>query len=520
VYEDLRDILNEYISSYTRPENNKAIYIYNGKKTSITRRRILSEKLSQICDEIFNMTPVINNEVINRNEITNTTANSRNKIIAGLIRSQLDPDLGLTGTGQEVSIMRSLLVNTGVLINDSGVTLINTTPNDTKLANMLSVIECFITQSSTPRNISELFELLTSEKLGIGVRRGIIPIYISAVLHNHSKEVVISDQFGQVPFNLDTMIQMSASPELFTLKSINWDDSNEIYLNELEEIFSDYIVSEERHLGSYDYIVTAMHRWYLSLPKYTRESNSYIDVKKINKRYMAFIKLFKKNVGSTEFLFERVPEAFGYSKESYDGVAIEISSAKDFFDKRIDGLINKLIDDIKYLFSDTSNMDIINKKSLTSVIEDWCESLNPLAFEQLFGDGTEVCLNHFKTVTNDENTFTIRLAKIVTDLRVQDWDDNTYSQFMERLSAHKLTAEEFVSGDVKDTTESDVSSTYQLTFLNDNGEAYTRRFSKVEESKRGKLLFNQIISALDSMGQSISEQEKRQILMEILKKMC
>ena len=48
----------------------------------------------------------------------------------------------------------------------------------------------------------------------------------------------------------------------------------------------------------------------------------------------------------------------------------------------------------------------------------------------------------------------------------------------------------------------------------------TRRFDKVEISSRGKLLFNQITAAIESMGHAISEQEKRQVLMEVLKKLC
>ena len=51
-------------------------------------------------------------------------------------------------------------------------------------------------------------------------------------------------------------------------------------------------------------------------------------------------------------------------------------------------------------------------------------------------------------------------------------------------------------------------------------EADLERFDRVETSKRGKLLYNSILSEIDSMGYSISEQEKRQILMDILKKMC
>ena len=56
--------------------------------------------------------------------------------------------------------------------------------------------------------------------------------------------------------------------------------------------------------------------------------------------------------------------------------------------------------------------------------------------------------------------------------------------------------------------------------MDEEGNQITKRFEKVESSNRGKLLYNAITSSLDSMGQAISEQEKRQILMEILKKLC
>lgn len=47
-----------------------------------------------------------------------------------------------------------------------------------------------------------------------------------------------------------------------------------------------------------------------------------------------------------------------------------------------------------------------------------------------------------------------------------------------------------------------------------------KRFEKVEFSKRAKLLKNMITADVESMGTSISDQEKRQIMMEILQKLC
>jgi hypothetical protein len=60
---------------------------------------------------------------------------------------------------------------------------------------------------------------------------------------------------------------------------------------------------------------------------------------------------------------------------------------------------------------------------------------------------------------------------------------------------------------------------YQISYLGKDGKAVTKRFEHTEISSRAKLLLNTIVDEIDSMGRSISEQEKRQVLMEVLKNM-
>lgn len=81
-----------------------------------------------------------------------------------------------------------------------------------------------------------------------------------------------------------------------------------------------------------------------------------------------------------------------------------------------------------------------------------------------------------------------------------------------------MTAEEFHKESPKEKTES--TNGYQLIYEDEAGCAVTKRFDKVETSKRGKLLYNAIESAISGMGQAVSEQEKRQILMDVLRELC
>ena len=159
--------------------------------------------------------------------------------------------------------------------------------------------------------------------------------------------------------------------------------------------------------------------------------------------------------------------------------------------------------------------------SLTSVIRDWCESLDPKVFEQLFSDGTERCLALLKAISNDEDTFIARLAKVTTDLRIEDWNDQTLEICINNLQRHKKTAEAFRGEVSKSHSDQPIeSNTYQITFASSDGSLETRRFERVLTSNRGKLLLNKITADLDSFGQAVTEAEKRQILMEVLKKLC
>ena len=173
----------------------------------------------------------------------------------------------------------------------------------------------------------------------------------------------------------------------------------------------------------------------------------------------------------------------------------------------------------KKVFILPKNRENVNKMSLSSVIKDWCESLDQTVFEQLFTDGTEKCLGLFKSITNDDDLTITRLAKLATDLRIEDWDEKVSELYATSISRYKETAEAHHS-EAEEDSETQNTSTYQIAFMDGSGKTVTKRFNSVEGTGKGRLLHNQVIAALESMGRAITDQEKRQILMEILKELC
>ena len=519
VFEDLQEIIKGFIGSYTHPESYHSVYIHNGEELNIRRKSGLTEVMSRICDTVYALTPVINNEAVNKNDITSIAQNSRNKIVSALLRSELEPNLGLSGTGQDVSIMRSTLLRTGIWSEAGGVSQISLRPKDETMRNLLETIENFILEARQNGQISfaVLYERLTSPEYHIGLRSGLIPIYVAAVMHNYRQQTVINDRFGPVQTSVDVLVQINSDPGSFTLEYLDWNPEKERYIASLSDAFSDYVVEAEKSSNSYDYVANAMRRWYMALPKYSKESTQKPNGEKLVRRQLEMMKLLRQNTSSSDLLFKKLPEAVD-SHGDYADAATDIIASKAVFDGLLIELKQSLIKETTDAFLPKSDRNAARKISLADAAKDWCDRLDPKSFEQLFSDGTDRFLQHLKSITNDEDMFITRLAKLATGLRLEDWDSKTRKQYSDALARYMKTAKDFHSSVVAETIND--TSSYQVTFADEEGTSTTRRFDKVEVSARGKLLFNQITAALEAMGHSISEQEKRQILMEVLKKLC
>jgi len=524
VYEDLRDFLASFISSYTHPEMFQATYVFAGNTQNINRKASLSELLSKICDDAYANTPVINNEALNRTEATSMARNSRNKVVAALLRTELEPNLGLTGTGQEVSIMRSTLIRTGVIETPATNIRINLHPADNYLiSQMLGEIETFINEAREKgsQSFATLYMRLCSAEKKISIRKELVPLYLATVLHEYKQQIIIKDRFGQVLLTADILMQINSMPENYTLEYLDWNPEKVEFVQRMESIFCETVVTVEKNTSPYDYIISAMKRWYVSLPKYVKEMKVAADGKRIDRGYASFMKLLRLNPSGHEFLFQDIPQAFGYT-EFVVGVTDNITGVKRYYDEALNNLRKYLSYKVKSVFLPEGKQPYIDQMSLTSVIRDWCESLDSKVFEHLFTDGTDRCLALFRTISNDEDTFIERLAKVTTDLRLEDWNDKTLGNCIENLLRYKKTAEAFraeVEGAIQNIPIFD-ENMYQVTFASPEGIQETRRFERVQTSNRAKLLLNKIVADLDSFGQAVTETEKRQIIMEVLKKLC
>ena len=480
----------------------------------------MSALLSKICETIYPHAPTINNESINKNILPTVAINSRAKLLNGLLSTELEPNLGLSGTGQDVSIMRSTLVQTGVVKNVTEVPEIVIAPEDENMKFMLHTIQSFLADAGVngEQNFGVLYERLTQPEYGIGLKAGVIPIYIAAVIHLNRSNLVIKKGNAEQKITADLLNGINDNPSNYSVVLENWNEDKTVYLTQLEQLFEKHVHEQEKVYNSFAYIVSAMNRWYMSLPKYAKEMTKTYkgkeEFKTISGSHRKFVNSLKQlDINPREYLFEKVFALFGFKEFSTD-VVDNITQTKKEYDGAIVFLNKALVSDVKIIFT-PKGQEV--RGSLTSIIQDWYSSLKDTTIQHLFANSENQILDLMKTITNDEITFIQRLAKAVTALRVEDWNEGTIGTFIKDLIVFKETIEEYDSQIIDETSAAD---SYKLITTDSEGREVVKTFNRSEYSTRAKLLYNEITNSIDEMGQSITEQEKRQILIEILEKLC
>lgn len=516
--DDYYSVIDNFILGYTRPELNKSKYFFGNRELPIRRKSQLSNELSRICNEIYALTPVINNESLNKDKLPSVAINSRTRLINAILESStIEENLGLTGTGQDVSFMRSALIRTGILVKNGDTFDLNLSPeNETNIRHALDVIKRFFdsTISEGEQNFAKLYQLLIYVEHHIGMKKGVIPIYIAVVLTKIKNNIVIMCNGNETKLTADLLNSINEKPECYTVMMEDWNEDKTNYLNALENIFSDYLNESDKNFNVFAYIFNAINRWYLSLPKCAREMTvDYSTNDKISKQNVKFVNSLKNQiVNYRKYLMEELPSILGYSVINAELIE-SVKEIKDIYDFAKKNLINYLISVTIEEFGGKMGA------SLNSTLSEWYERLKDITIQNMFAGNENYLLKLISSITNDEASFIEDFAKALSGLRINDWDSNTYKTFKTDLMNFKDKIEEF-DANTDESASASGNTRYSIGFIDDNGKETIRSFEKVEYSQRAKLLYNDITGAIEDMGQSITENEKRQVVLDILEKLC
>ena len=218
--------------------------------------------------------------------------------------------------------------------------------------------------------------------------------------------------------------------------------------------------------------------------------------------------LSNPEINAHNLLFDKLKKCF--SSESYDGVVKGVRKSFTKINSTYRNYKSKIIHDIKDLFGSTE------QESLSSCFANFYDDLNQATKEHLFNGKIAVFLNIAKHPNNDENKLIEDVARALFNLRMGDFTDDIMESFISEL---KFVKEQILKYNNDESNSSGKNEGFKISYTDKNGEDIIRQFSSSEYTQNGEYLYNSLTDLLSEFGESISADEKRQILFDILKEL-
>lgn len=214
----LNKVINEGLFSY----NNSVTWIYKGEEQIVKSQRDFNRLLSAICDNVYDLTPIINNELFNKHKLSGNISAAKVKYFQALLENYDKVDLGFDKDKfpPEKTIYYSLLRNTGLHINGE----FADAPSNKDIQTLWDACEDFLKSTRfKPRKLSELIKILSIQPYKI--KNGVLEFWLPTYLFIKRQEYSIYGANGQyIPdFNMELFELMKKHLGEFKIKAYSVD---------------------------------------------------------------------------------------------------------------------------------------------------------------------------------------------------------------------------------------------------------------------------------------------------------
>ncbi len=323
-------LLNKTVNENLFSSNGKVTWVYKGQDEQVSSLRDFNRLLSKVCDDIYSLTPVMNNELFNKNRLSSSISGAKAKYMAALLTNSDKRDFGFEADKfpPEKTIYYSLLKNTGLHVDGH----FADKPSNEGIMSLWDASEEFLKSTTTkPRKISELIKKLKTRpyKIKTGFLEFWIPTYLYIKRNDYSLYGANGAYIPLVNMEFFELLQKHPSEFLvkaFDVSGVKMEFFNQyrkyVNLNAVDSIKSDQLIDTIRPFFFF---------YNKRLNDYAKHTN---DLKKETKTFRDVLARAKD---PEKTFLEDLPNALGF----------DINSNSETFAKNYADIINRAVRELR-----------------------------------------------------------------------------------------------------------------------------------------------------------------------------
>lgn len=490
-----KSVLQDIIENWKNIKMNSIAVISNGQEYVARSDKDISEIASKIMRNSFSRTIIVNNDLINKNTVTGAIRLARSKALSYIMNNKENMLEDCSLLSPEHSIIRSVLSKNGLFDGEDNIGVLNTLPSGEVAGQYVSneinkyIRKCMKGQSS----IKELYDVL--KRTPYGLRDGYISILLAYELRDY-ENISIYFHGSEHDYCEEELLKALECPEDYSLYICNWSKTETDYIESLEKIFARYV--DKKAKNRLKELYEAMNKHFVAISKAARTTNKYVSEK--TKLYREIMSITHKDYN--KFFFDtllQLDRDLSELQMVIQKIVLELEGVTKLQIQTIEKMVRTVLE---------IEPDVSITLELKRLYEaDWKEK----SFKS-FDYQTSMMLDYLANmnlVTNDEEIVQ-ELGRVVTGFEIEYWNDSKIEDFYEAFSKMVTQLNNY---QVQDNVSADE---IKVIISTGNEEEKITQFNKSELSETSQLMFNKIKSTIDNFGESLSYDEKMQVLAKIL----
>lgn len=427
--------LRKAVGRFHNPRSSDIRWWHRGKpQLSIDDRVSLRRYLSGICESVFSKTPRFNNEIINRRRPSANMVNARKKVLRALLNHYGIKDLQLSGFGPDVSMLRSIYLNTGLYREESGGIWRFAAPKeltDENLRDVMSEIHSFLMDAQdSPRPIKDLVDKLTLPPYGI--REGVLPLVLAAGIKSFLLPVNLMEQGIYIKeLKAETFEGMLTGGDRITVRCVPLPQHILQYLAQLQSAFSKNVSVGAQGNDPLRNTVEAVYRWV------HQQSPSCLASEQVSQEARELRTALLKATDPVELLFVDLPrialkremdskaEEFWLTKPESMQVLLTLQGLRS----EIEAVLASYLAQVARITRKTFGLSEGDIEGLRNDLRKWVSSCEPDLREYVEDPQCSGMLERIRSEYETDLKLVESLASLVTGRSVAHWDDSYLKQY-------------------------------------------------------------------------------------------
>lgn len=490
--EEEQAILSELVSNWRKIKGSDITVVFDGHEEEVKSEAELTECASQIMLSAYKKTIIVNNDLINKNKVSGAIRLSRSKLLDNMLNG-IDVMNGCTPLSPEHNIVRALLVKNGMY--DDGIPVkLNYIDGKVSGDAVKHVIQKYIKKAKkAPVSVNELYEEL--KKPPYGLRDGYMSLLLAYELSQY-ENISLSFHGADRDYSSEEFLKAFENPEDYSIFICNWSEEQEKYISDLEKLYGKYL--NRRTKNRLKELLGAMNTHFASLTKSALTTDKYVSPKA--KQYRDILSISYKDYNS--FFFEVLPKL----DSDYGTLVVQLRTIKAELE-RVPELQMSDVDKLIRNVFDISRDETISKWLFDKYENEWAAKAH-----KVFDYHTNAFLEFVRNNNAQKEDVAViqDLANVITGFGVDYWNDSKIEDFEEILRKVFAQLEGYT---VKDELSDDE---VKIVIQTGGEELRTTQFDKQDLSSNGQIMFNKMKATISNFGESISQEEKMQIIARLL----